>query len=125
MLNYFAVGVGGALGAMLRFFIYNRLGTAGHISLFALPTLVVNVIGSLCIGIAWFYLVEKALLPPVWKNLVITGFLGALTTFSTFSMDTLRLFQTEQYTIALGYMAANVVLCVTGVFISYHLIKII
>ena len=125
MLNYFAVGLGGALGAILRFFIYNRFGTAGHASLFALPTLVVNIIGSLCIGIAWYYLVEKAMLPPVWKNLVITGFLGALTTFSTFSIDTLRLIQSEQYTIALGYMVANVVLCVTGVFVSYQLIKMI
>ncbi len=124
MLNYLAVGLGGALGATVRFFIYNRFGTAGHPSLFALPTLTVNVIGSLCIGVAWYYLVEQAMLPPVWKSFVITGFLGALTTFSTFSLDVLRLLQAELYTIALGYMIGNVVLCVSGVFVGYQLARV-
>ena len=110
---------------MVRFFIYNRFDTTGHPSLFALPTLTVNVIGSLCIGAAWYYLVEQAMLPPVLKSFVITGFLGALTTFSTFSMDTLRLFQAELYLIALGYTVGNLVLCISVVFIGYHLARLV
>ncbi len=74
MINYLAVAMGGALGALLRSFIYGRFAVSGNSHLYPLPTLTVNVLGSVLIGIGWYCLVEKAMLPPVWKNLAITGF---------------------------------------------------
>ena len=123
MLNYIAVASGGALGALLRSFVYGRFACSENAHLFALPTLTVNIIGSVLIGIGWYCLVEQSMLPPVWKNFAITGFLGALTTFSTFSLDTFRLLQSDQIATALAYMLASVIICLLGTWLGYQGVK--
>lgn len=123
MLNYLAIATGGALGAVLRSFVYGRFAASGNAQFFALPTLVVNILGSVLIGIGWYCLVEKAMLPPVWKSLAITGFLGALTTFSTFSMDAFRLIQSDQLLAALSYLLVSVVTGLVGTWAGYQGIK--
>lgn len=104
MKIWFAVAVGGALGALLRFAVSrgaaNAFGTG-----FPWGTLIVNAAGAFMVGFlaAWF--ANRLSAGPALRALVLTGLLGALTTFSTFSFETLELVQTG----AFGRMATNVI----------------
>ena len=93
--GFLAVGIGAALGAWARW----GLGLWLNAALPQLPlgTLAANVIGGYLIGLAlaWFALTEG--LPPEVRLLVITGFLGGLTTFSTFSAEAVGLLSRQQY----------------------------
>ena len=102
-----AVAGGGALGSLLRFATANWV-TAHWPQHFFLATLAVNLAGCLLIG----YLFGLFLLRPEWplelRAGLIVGFLGSLTTFSSFSLDTLRLLESGQLATALGYVLASV-----------------
>ena len=125
MLNYIAVAFGGALGALIRTCAYEWFAETRNAHLFPLPTLTVNVIGSILIGIGWYCLVEKTMLPPVWKNFAITGMLGALTTFSTFSLDAFRLIQADRPLEAVVYILSSVLLCLLGTWAGYQGIRLV
>lgn len=86
-----AVGLGAALGAWLRW----RLAIWLNASYPALPpgTLVANLLGGYLVGIAVAYFGQHPDLPPAWRLFVVTGFLGGLTTFSTFSAEVVGLLQ--------------------------------
>lgn len=113
------VAFGGAIGAISRFQITNWFsqwfGTA-----FPYATLTVNVIGSLIMGLLMAALTQGSLIAPHWRPLIGVGFLGALTTFSTFSFDTLALFTQGEWLKAGVNVVANVVLCLLAVYIGYQ-----
>ena len=92
MNQVLAIAVGGAAGAVLRFWTSNlvhaRLGQD-----FPYGTLVVNVLGSLLMGFLYILLLERLSLGPEWRAVLLIGLLGAFTTFSTFSIETLNLVQ--------------------------------
>lgn len=99
--------MGAALGAWLRWGLSAALNP-----LFPnLPvgTLVVNVAGGFLIGIAVEVLVHHTVLTPEWRLFVITGFLGSLTTFSTFSAEAVNLLSRGSYGWALALVSAHVV----------------
>lgn len=110
-----AIAVGAALGANLRWV----LGLALNALFPAIPpgTLVANLLGAWLIGIAIAVWVELPELAPFWKLAVVTGFLGALTTFSTFSAQMFAQLQAGRFGIALLGIAAHVggSLLLTGV----------
>ena len=103
--GFLAVGVGGMLGAWLRW----GLGTALNPVFPTLPlgTLTANIVGGFIIGMAIEYFARHASVPPEVRLLVITGFLGALTTFSTFSAEAVALLAREQYGWALAHIGAH------------------
>jgi len=109
--------MGGALGAVLRYSIssaiYNWFGRG-----FPYGTLVVNVIGSLAIGLLSILLVEKFNVSQDIKLGLVVGVLGALTTFSTFSWDTVDLLQQGLIQRALLNVLLNVVVCVGAVWVG-------
>jgi CrcB protein len=106
------VAVGGALGAVARF----SLGSWVH-GLWAgswpLGTLLVNVTGSAAIG-AVFVLLERGQLHPEWRSVLMVGFLGAFTTFSTFSLETVELWESGAPGTALAYALASTGGCVAA-----------
>jgi CrcB protein len=110
MLHYLLVATGGALGAMARYWVYNAAPLLAQQA--ALATLLVNSTGSLLIGVAYVLLVEKGQLGPEWRNLLSVGFLGAFTTYSTYSLDALRFLQLGQYGAALLYAFGTLFVCV-------------
>ncbi len=93
--GFVAVGVGAALGAWLRWWLGILLNPL--FPTVPLGTLVANVTGGYLIGMAVEYFTQHAGLPPEARLLIITGFLGGLTTFSTFSAESVALLARAQY----------------------------
>ena len=113
MSAFLAVGLGGALGAMGRY----GISLLPLKSAFPWLTLLTNVLGALVIGFVVGVTVDNAASPNTvlfWK----TGVCGGFTTFSTFSLETLRLLEGGQTGAGLLYAGASVVLCVAGVYIG-------
>ena len=106
--GFLAVGIGAALGAWLRWV----LGIAFNPTVPTLPlgTLAANLVGGYVIGIAVEYLSRHAGLPPEVRLFVITGFLGGLTTFSTFSAEATALLQAGQ----IGWAALHTIVHLVG-----------
>ena len=108
-----AVAAGGACGALLRFWVAQAvialLGRG-----FPFGTLMVNVSGSMAMGVLYVLFFERYDIAPEWRAALVVGFLGAFTTFSTFSMDTLLLIQQGDHAKAGMNVALSVVLCLAG-----------
>lgn len=109
----FSVGIGGFIGAILRFTLSGWVQKASA-STFPFGTLSVNIIGSFLIGFLFLYF-QQTNLSMYQKSMLITGLLGALTTFSTFSLDTILLIQNGLYFKSLLNVLLNVLfsLCAT------------
>ena len=124
MIHLLAVALGGALGALGRYGVNGLLFPVMG-ERFPLGTLAVNVTGSILMGILYVLIIEKAALAPEWRNFLMVGFLGAFTTFSTFSLDALALWQNGQLSLALTYVVASVVLCILGLALAVFLTRLI
>jgi CrcB protein len=115
-LSWVAVGLGAALGAWLRWFLSVFLG--GLHSHIQVGTLVVNLVGGYLIGLALGFFDAWTGLAPEWRLFVITGFLGGLTTFSSFSGESMVLLQRGHYAWALGHAGLHVLgslgFCIAG-----------
>jgi CrcB protein len=103
--SFFAIGMGAALGAWLRW----GLGLWLNPALPQLPigTLAANLLGGYLIGLSIAFFMQHPGLSPEWRLLIITGFLGGLTTFSTFSAETVTLLLRGQYAWGMGIIAAH------------------
>ena len=113
MMPWLAVAAGGALGALARYGSV-RLLTAWLGPAFPYGTLAINVIGSSVAGWLFVRLVESGGGTETLRALLIVGFLGAFTTFSAFSVETLRLFDAGHAGLAAFNVIANLVLCLCG-----------
>jgi CrcB protein len=108
-----AIAFGGALGAVMRYAVSNAVhGLLGRG--FPYGTLVVNVLGSLLMGFLFVWLVERSALDAVWRAALLIGGLGAFTTFSTFSMETLNLLEEGALLPALLNVVLSMVLCIAA-----------
>lgn len=117
MLGQFAaVGIGAALGAWLRWGLATWLNP--RLPGFPLGTLASNLVGGYLVGFAVAFFMARADLPPEWRLLVITGFLGGLTTFSTYSAEVTELLMRGDYasgaTLALTHVAGSLALTFAG-----------
>jgi len=110
LIQLLTVAAGGALGAVLRFLmsanIYRVFGRD-----FPYGTLAVNVIGSLLMGFFFALIMERAAISEAWRGVIIIGFLGAFTTFSTFSMETMALIESGALMRAAMNILLSVALC--------------
>lgn len=102
---FIAIGVGAAFGSWLRW----GFGLWFNPALPELPlgTLAANLIGGYLVGLAVAFFTQYPGLSPEWRLLIITGFLGGLTTFSTFSIETVTLLMRGQYAWGMGIIAAH------------------
>ena len=124
MSTYIAIAFGGALGAVSRYWLNSavqRFNDSG----FPLGTFAVNVLGSFLIGIFFVLLAEKAQIAEQWRPVIVVGFLGGLTTFSTFSLDALLLFEQGHYNTALFYIISSVALCLIAAFAGMQISRVL
>lgn len=118
MANLLLVGIGGFFGAISRFGIWQVIPA----SKFHYGTLAVNLLGCLLIGLAFGFNGREELSRPV-QLLLITGFLGGFTTFSTFGLDTIKMIHEGAFSRALVYVAVTNLVGIALVLAGYELAK--
>lgn len=123
MNNLVAVALGGAVGASMRYgvtiIMVSLLGKS-----FPYATLIVNVLGSFIMGLL-FSLIEHGIVADLpWRSLFGIGLLGAFTTFSTFSMDTLLLIQHGEWQKAVLNILLNVLMCISAAWLGMQLVGV-
>lgn len=112
-----AIAIGGAAGALARYGV--TVGTQRWLAHFPLGTLAVNLVGCLLIGVCFAVFHEK--MGEHWRHGMTYGFLGALTTFSTFGLDAVKLVHDGRHAHAAGYLIASVVAGIALVFVGIAL----
>lgn len=112
-----AIAAGGAFGSLFRY--WTSIGVhrlAG--SDFPYGTLTVNIAGSLLMGALYVLFIERMDVDPMWRGALLVGLLGAFTTFSTFSVETLNLVENGEPMRAMVNVLASVVLCIAACWIG-------
>jgi CrcB protein len=113
MTQVLAIAAGGAIGALLRYWtsvaVHSRLGAG-----FPYGTLVVNVLGSLLMGFLYIWFIDRLAVGPAMRAFLFIGLLGAFTTFSTFSIETLNLMEAGQPGKAVINVIVSVTVCVAA-----------
>ena len=120
-MNFLTVFIGGGIGALMRYliaipFINKNLFLPYH-------TLIGNIIGCFVAGLIMGVLILTSNYNPFIKTLIITGFCGGLTTFSTFSLETVNFIQSGDYIKALIYILISLFICIISVILGIALVK--
>ncbi len=120
MSQVIAIAGGGAIGALLRFWlssgVYQLLGRG-----FPWGTLFVNVLGSFLMGLLFVLFLERGLVSSEVRAAVLVGLLGSLTTFSTFAMETLTLIEQADYLKALLNLLSSLLICLLACWLGLFL----
>ncbi|MFY3385189.1 fluoride efflux transporter CrcB [Paracidovorax sp. MALMAid1276] len=119
MLHILAICLGASAGALLRWRLGLWLSPGG-----VLPwgTLAANLAGGYLVGLCVAFFHAMPQLDPVWRLALVTGFLGALTTFSSFSAEVVEMLMAQRYTVALGTVGLHLAgsLCLTALGIATY-----
>lgn len=118
MFKYLVVGIGGFVGANARLWLSTRVAAEFHTP-FPLGTMIINVSGCFLIGLLLVFITTHGRISDYYRLLLVTGFLGAYTTFSTFSYDSLTLFREGAYVMMLANLFGSLVLGMAAVSAGY------
>ena len=119
--NFLLIGLGGALGSMLRFGTSLVIGPKN----FPLATLLINIIGSFVIGLVIAYSSRNDTFAANWKLFFATGVCGGFTTFSAFSLENLQLLQDGKFGLLGLYIAASVLFGLAACWIGFRMFNVI
>lgn len=115
-----AVAVGGVIGANLRYWT-SLLLPFDPFQVFPYATLAVNLAGACFLGWLTAWLAQRPAMSPLWKLTFGTGLAGALTTFSTFTVETIQLIEARRWAAALSYQVITLVAGVLAAWMGYRL----
>jgi CrcB protein len=121
-MNYLLVFVGGGLGASLRHTVNVACARCMGLS-FPWGTFIINISGSIVMGLIAGYLAFKGEASQPWRLFVMTGVLGGYTTFSAFSLDTALLYERGEVGLALAYVLGSVLLSIAGLFAGLAMVR--
>ncbi len=113
MKDFLAISGAAIVGANLRYLL-SRLAAFELGSLFPYGTLFINVVGSVFVGFFIIWTTERALVDPRWRLLVVVGFCGSFTTFSSYAFETVAYFEQGQWGLMLANILTNNILCLGG-----------
>jgi CrcB protein len=109
LLNFIAISLGAIVGANARY-ILSRYAARLIGPVFPYGTLIINVVGSFIVGLFLVWTSERVLIDPRWRLLVVIGFCGGFTTFSSYAFETMAYFEQGQWWLMTANMIANNVL---------------
>jgi CrcB protein len=118
--NLLLVLIGGGLGSIARYLL-SYFFTKNNVSTFPWATFIANSLGCLLIGLLFGYIQKNNLQNETIKLLLITGFCGGFTTFSTFSLENIQFIQNQNYNLALIYTLASIFVGFLAVIIGFKL----
>ena len=113
MKDFLAISVAAVVGANLRYMI-SRLAAREFGLAFPYGTLAINIVGSFIVGLFVIWTTERVLVDPRWRLLVVIGFCGSFTTFSSYAFETMSYFEQGQWGLMLANIFSNNLLCLAG-----------
>ena len=124
MKDFLAISVAAIVGANLRYllsrFAAKELGLG-----FPYGTLGINVVGSFIVGFFVIWTMERVLIDPRWRLLVVVGFCGSFTTFSSYAFETMAFFERGQWGLMLANIFSNNILCLAGALAGMALARVL
>ena len=110
MYEFLIISIGAIAGANARYFL-SRFTVKALGPIFPYGTLIINVIGSVIVGFFVIWTTERVLADPRWRLLVVVGFCGSFTTFSSYAFESMSFFDRGQWMLMFGNVLANNLLC--------------
>jgi len=121
-LNYLFIAVGGAVGALSRYLVSTWIYDKNQ-SAFPLGTFIVNIIGCFLLGAFYNLTLEKSVMSPHLRMMISVGFLGAFTTFSTFSLETMNIIKENNITMGLLNIGLSILLGLIAVWLGAGMVN--
>jgi fluoride exporter len=115
--DFLAISVAAVVGANLRYLV-SRLAARQWGPIFPYGTLAINVVGSFIVGFFVIWTTERVLVDPRWRLLVVVGFCGSFTTFSSYAFETMSFFEQGQWAFMLANIFGNNLLCLGGALVG-------
>jgi CrcB protein len=122
--DFFAISVAAIVGANFRYFL-SRLAAREFGPVFPYGTLVINILGSFIVGFFVIWTSERVLLDPRWRLLVVVGFCGSFTTFSSYAFETMAYFDQGQWGLMLTNVLSNNLLCLGAAIAGMALARVL
>lgn len=113
MKDFLAISVAAILGANLRY-VLSRVAMKEFGPVFPYGTLIINVLGSFVVGLFVTWTTERVMVDPRWRLLVVVGFCGSFTTFSSYAYEAMTFFEQGQWGLMLTNILSNNLLCLGG-----------
>ena len=113
MKDFLAISVAAIVGANLRYLL-SRLAAREFGPVFPYGTLAINIVGSFIVGFFVIWTSERVLVDPRWRLLVVVGFCGSFTTFSSYAFESMAYFEQGQWGLMMANVLSNNLLCLGG-----------
>ena len=124
MLNLFIISLGAIVGANARYLI-SRFAAKELGPVFPYGTLFINVVGSAIVGFFMIWATERVLADPRWRLLIVVGFCGSFTTFSSYAFESIAYFEQGQPLLLLANVLSNNILCLGGALAGMALARVL
>ena len=124
MKDFLAISLAAIVGANLRYLL-SRLAARELGAIFPYGTLGINLLGSCIVGFFVIWTTERALVDPRWRLLVVVGFCGSFTTFSSYAFETMAYFEQGQWALMLANIFSNNLLCLGGALAGMALARVL
>ena len=122
--DFLIISLGAIFGANARYFI-SRFAAKELGAVFPYGTLFINVSGSLIVGFFMIWASERVLVDPRWRLLIVVGFCGAFTTFSSYAFETMAYFEQGQWLLMCTNILTNNILCLLGALAGMALARVL
>lgn len=124
MKDLLAISIAAIAGANFRYFL-SRLAAREFGPVFPVGTLIINILGSFIVGFFIIWTSERVLLDPRWRLLVVVGFCGSFTTFSSYAFETMSYFEQGQWGLMFTNVLSNNLLCLGGALAGMALARVL